>query len=124
MLFLAIDTNKTCVIPNIDYRSNTNTPLNSISLINLKTFGLLILTLLRYLERYECNDMYDTFNLLFRLLRRCLKKLKLVILRCTRCFVNYKSIYLLFYLFSLNRSIVLITNPSIANPGPNKLSVL
>ncbi len=125
MLFLVIDTNSNIVVPNfIDYRSNTNTALNSISLINLKTFVLLNLTLLRYLEGYECEDVYDTFNVIFKLLRRCFNKLKLIILRSIRCFVNYPSIYLLFYLFSMNRLIVVFTNPSIANPGPKKLSVL
>ncbi len=123
-LFLVIDTNKNIVVPNIDYCSNKNAPLNIISLINLKTFVLMNLILLRYLEGYECEDVYDTFNVLFKLLRKCFHNFKLIILKCMRCFVNHNLIYLLLYVFYLNRLLVVVTNPSIANPGPKKLSVL
>ncbi len=124
MLFLFIDSKRDLLVPSVDYRLNTFTPLKSISLVNLKTFVLINLALLRYLEGYECEDAYDALNLILKLFRKCYNRFKLIILRCIRCFVNNSSIYLLFYLCSLNLMMVVITNPSIANPGPKKLSVL
>ena len=124
MLFLVIDTNRDVVVPSIDYRLNTITPLRSVSLLNLKTLVLFISAFLRYLEGYDCEDVYDILSLLLKLSHSVFNKLRLIILRSIKCVVHFSSIYLLFYLFSLNLLIVAVINPSIVNPGPKKLSVL
>ncbi len=127
MLFFIIDINNDVVVPSIDYRLNTNTPLLPLVsdfLINLKTLAMLVSVFLRYLEGYECEDAYDTMVVLLKLFSRCYKKVKLIIHKSSKCIFNFQSIYLLFYLLSMGLILIVILNPSIVNPGPRKLSVL
>ena len=115
-------------VPHFKHRSQfdpeSRSALQCTSLINTKFYALIISALLTYLKRSKCSDAHDSMHVLIKLLGRCCSRVCCFIKQVARTAAGLSYIYLLLYLHSLNLQLIVISNPSITNPGPKKLSVL
>ena len=125
LMFLTCDSAKeeSTGVPYFKHRKSC-TALHCTSLINTKFYVLIISALLEYLERFECSDAHDSMHVLIKLLGRSCSRFCCLIKQVTRTAAGLSYIFLLLYVHSLNLQLIVISNPSITNPGPKKLSVL
>lgn len=119
MLLLCGDTVKKSNISNYSLH-HLHTISIPLEYLNLKVLTLVILSLRKLLNQYECEDVFDCTRLVKKY---TIRKIYKIFSTLKSQFTNIFRCKLL-YVFSLGVMLIIIANSSIINPGPRKLSIV